>query len=54
MVAIKDFEIPKCCCDCPIYYDYIECPITETSTRGFDDCKERMSNCPLVEIEEEQ
>ena len=57
MVAINDFEIPGCCVDCPIYYDLIGCPITGTSTykeikRGFNDLKERMSDCPLVEVNE--
>ena len=57
MVAIKDFEIPSCCNDCVICYDVNECPITgsciyEESKRGFDMYKERMADCPLVEVNE--
>ncbi len=51
MVAIKDFEMPKNCWDCPIFYDYLHCPLVDKKNEG-GLAKHRASNCPLVEIEE--
>ena len=55
MVAIKNFEMPTCCVDCQIYYDFTCCPITGSSTheeikRGFDELKDRMEDCPLIPV----
>lgn len=57
MICIKDFEMPKTCADCPIYYDFMHCGITGTEYTtclveyNFDDLKARMNDCPLVEVE---
>lgn len=51
MVAIKDFKMPKNCWDCPIFYDYLHCPLVDKKNEGGLN-KHRASNCPLIEIEE--
>lgn len=51
MIAIKGMEkLPKNCEDCPLCneYDY-ECGINGYDSKT-DTAKERMKNCPLVEI----
>ena len=50
MVAIKNMEMPSNCFDCPIFYDYLHCPLVDKKNEGGLD-KHRASNCPLVEIE---
>ena len=56
-VLIKNINIPKCCSDCPLNYDQMSCIITGTGwwsdrmiLMDFDCDKERLYNCPLVEI----
>ena len=65
MVAIKDFDMPSCCANCPcakykevrwMEYKFEKCGITK-SCAGEDmkplwDSKSRLKDCPLVEIEE--
>ena len=56
-IIIKNMEMPKCCDDCPIAYDYMCCSITDTKFWGEDDTypdssESRMSDCPLTEIYE--
>ena len=51
MIAIKGMEeIPKCCDDCPLCNEYDhECGINGYDSKT-DTTKERMKDCPLVEI----
>lgn len=65
--AILEIDLPNSCSECPVYYDMIRCQATGTDWyrtekgENFDDCEERMPNCPLkpkrtrpVETEEEK
>lgn len=54
-VLIKGIKMPKCCADCPCFYDFISCQALfdgtdDFSMSGFDEFKERLPNCPLVEV----
>lgn len=54
-VLIKGIKMPKCCADCPCFYDFISCQVLfdgtdDFSMSGFDEYKMRLPNCPLVEI----
>lgn len=56
-ILIKDMDMPKNCSDCPLNYDQMSCSVTGTGwwsdtmvLMDFDSCKERLYNCPLVEI----
>ena len=55
MVVIKDFEMPSCCSDCPMYawdWEMYLCCITHA-----DEDKpsyRRNKDCPLVEIKENE
>ena len=56
-VIVKGMEMPKNCKDCPLNYDQMACAVTGTrwwSDRimlmDFDSEKERLYDCPLVEI----
>lgn len=56
-ILIKDMEMPKNCNDCPLNYDQMACKVTGTRwwsdtmvLMGFDSDKERLYDCPLVEI----
>lgn len=54
-VLIKGIKMPKCCVDCPCFYDFINCQALFDGTddfymSGFDGYKMRLSNCPLVEV----
>lgn len=54
-VLIKGIKMPKCCADCPCFYDFISCQVLfegtdDFSMSGFDEWKMRLPNCPLVEI----
>ncbi len=54
-ILIKGIKMPKCCADCPCFYDFISCQALSDGTddfsaSGFDEFKERLSNCPLVEV----
>ena len=47
--------MPKCCVDCPCFYDFISCQALfdgtdDFSMSGFDEYKMRLPNCPLVEV----
>ena len=56
-VVIKNFEIPKSCHECNFcdeIGDYPGCIITKTSKGyNFDIYSFRMSNCPLIEVDDE-
>ena len=58
MIAIKDFEMPKSCVDCPIFYDMMLCPLVDLNVYNNpikeDIFKERLSVCPLIEINMER
>ena len=56
-VLIKGMEMPTNCADCPLNYDQMACGVTGTGwwsdsmvIMNFDSDKERMPNCPLIEI----
>lgn len=56
-VLIKGIKMPKCCVDCPCFYDFISCqalPVGDCdfSISEFDEYKERLPNCPLEEVDE--
>ena len=56
-VLIKGMEMPTNCADCPLNYDQMTCAVTWTRwwsdsmvIMNFDSDKERMPNCPLIEV----
>lgn len=56
-VLIKNMEMPTNCADCPLNYDQMACGVTGTRwwsdsmvMMNFDSDKERLPNCPLIEI----
>ena len=56
-ILIKGMEMPKNCSDCPLNYDQMMCIVTGTRwwsdtmvLMGFDSCKERLHDCPLIEL----
>ena len=57
MIAIKDFEMPGSCNDCPMAIETgfceVSCSILEEIIYldCYDICKKRKDNCPLVEVE---
>lgn len=57
-VLIKDMQMPDNCSECQLEYDQMMCPIAgrwyEQSNLdiGFDPNKDRLPECPLVELPE--
>lgn len=58
-VIVRGMEMPKSCSDCPLNFDQIACDVTLTRwwsdtmvLMNFDSDKERLPNCPLVEVNE--
>ena len=56
-VLINGMEMPTNCADCPLNYDQMACAVTWTRwwsdsmvIINFDSDKERMPNCPLIEV----
>lgn len=56
-ILIKGMEMPKNCSGCPLNYDQMACKVTGTRwwsdtmvLMGFDSDKEKLYDCPLVEI----
>ena len=52
-VIVRGMEMPKTCCDCPIFVDggYDSwCGITDNSMAENEALTKRNPNCPLVEI----
>lgn len=55
MVAIKGFELPKSCSECPFDYDLQECVLDINAyNEDYIWTKERSPRCPLIEIKETQ
>ena len=60
MVAIKDFEMPESCNNCPMSigtgFCEVSCSILDEVIHldCYEICKKRMDNCPLVEIKENE
>jgi len=51
-VLIKGMEMPKCCIDCTLLYDSFACmPLGKGIDWGTSG-KERLPDCPLVEVKE--
>ena len=56
-VIVRGMNMPKNCSDCPLNYDQMSCSVTGTGwwsdtmvLMDFDSCKERLHNCPLIDI----
>ena len=56
-VIVRGMEMPTNCADCPLNYDQMACAVTGTRwwsdsmvIMNFDSDKERMPNCPLIEV----
>lgn len=56
-ILIKGMEMPTNCADCTLNYDQMACGVTGTRwwsdsmvMMNFDSDKERLPNCPLIEI----
>ena len=56
-IYLPNMEMPKNCSGCPLNYDQMACKVTGTRwwsdtmvLMGFDSDKERLYDCPLVEI----
>ena len=56
-VIVKNMEMPKNCSGCPLNYDQMACKVTGTRwwsdtmvLMGFDSDKERLYDCPLIEL----
>ena len=55
MIAIKDFEMPKTCYDCPFFHEgWVGriCCITLIHLDYPQYSEERNKNCPLIEVKE--
>ena len=58
-MLIVDMPMPRCCDDCPMFYDGIACDVTGTKTypnreyrilnngQVFDSAKNRFDDCPI-------
>ena len=42
--------MPKCCANCDLFYDYMCCPVTGTHADFEKMNSERLPNCPLREM----
>ena len=54
MIGIKNFEMPKSCSDCTLCYDYIACSITNTLLNYEALYDERLNDCLLIEVKEDE
>lgn len=57
-IIVKGMEMPKNCSDCPLNYDQMACDVTGTGwwsdtmvLMDFDSDRERLYDCPLMEVE---
>ena len=53
MIQIE-MDMPMSCSECPLMYDYLYCPVTSTRVdlASFD--SERLANCPLHVVNENE
>lgn len=58
-VLVRGMKMPTNCSDCPLNYDQMMCVVTGTRwwsdtmvLMNFDSDKERLHDCPLVEVKE--
>lgn len=49
-ISITGMNMPKCCADCELLYDYMRCSVTGTRADFEKMDNERLPNCPLKEI----
>jgi len=49
-ISITGMNMPKCCADCELLYDYMRCSVTATRADFEKMGSERLPNCPLKEI----
>ena len=47
-MLLIDMDMPKCCSDCPLMYDYLECSVTKKRLKSTME-NERLADCPLSE-----
>lgn len=43
-------DIPNCCAYCPYNYSSLICKITKSEIDRDDEYRERLEDCPLVEV----
>lgn len=43
-------DIPNCCAHCPYNYSSLICKITKSEIDRDDEYRERLEDCPLIEI----
>lgn len=51
-VIVKGMEMPMCCDECPMFYEYRFCELTDdhASSIEWKTEEKRMPNCPLIEL----
>lgn len=49
-ISVTGMNMPKCCADCELLYDYMHCSVTGTRADFEKMDSERLPNCPLKEI----
>lgn len=59
-IIVKGMDMPKCCYDCQLAYDCMQCIVTRTSfiwtgefrttRKNFNPETDRLPDCPLVEV----
>ena len=52
-MLLIDMDMPNCCENCPICYDFVCCPITDTHMDYASMDYERLPNCPLSRCDTE-
>lgn len=50
ILSITGMNMPRCCADCDLLYDYMRCSVTGTRADFEKMDSERLPNCPLKEI----
>lgn len=51
-VIVKGMDMPMCCDECPMLYEYRFCALTDDHAKsiGWKTEEKRMPNCPLIEL----
>lgn len=49
-ISVTGMNMPKCCAECELLYDYMRCSVTGTRADFEKMNSERLPNCPLKEI----